>query len=167
MIAHAGLIATWTRGRWHGVLIEGPPGSGKSDLALRAMEAGWRLVADDRVLLWSSGEHLWGRAPETLSGMIEARGVGIVPHATLAMAQIDLIFHCAPGPDSVERLPDPEQTDRLSVCLPQLTLWPFEPAALAKLNHALAHLGDSELQAYQEAFALATLRPGDRLKVRR
>jgi UDP-N-acetylmuramate dehydrogenase len=82
---------------------------------------------------------------ETTDVLIEARGVGIVPHATLAMAQIDLIFRSAPGPDSVERLPDPEQTDRLSVCLPQLTLWPFEPAALAKLSHALAHLGDSKL----------------------
>ena len=33
MILHAGLIALRLDGHWAGVLIEGPSGSGKSDLA--------------------------------------------------------------------------------------------------------------------------------------
>ena len=51
MIHHAGLLARWTGGHWRGVLIEGESGSGKSDLALRALDDGWSLVADDRTLL--------------------------------------------------------------------------------------------------------------------
>ena len=69
MIRHAGLVALRWRGDWQGVLIEGPPGSGKSDLALRALTEGFRLVADDRVLLWTSGGRLWGRAPDVLAGL--------------------------------------------------------------------------------------------------
>ncbi len=48
MILHAGLVALRLEGVWRGALIAGPSGVGKSDLALRAIEAGFRLVADDR-----------------------------------------------------------------------------------------------------------------------
>ena len=49
MVRHAGLIALWDAGVWRGALIEGVSGAGKSDLMLRALQAGWTLVADDRV----------------------------------------------------------------------------------------------------------------------
>jgi serine kinase of HPr protein (carbohydrate metabolism regulator) len=48
MIRHAGLVATRLGGRWRGALIEGPSGTGKSDLANRMIATGFRLVADDR-----------------------------------------------------------------------------------------------------------------------
>ena len=48
---HAGLIALYDAGGWKGVLIEGASGSGKSDLALRCLGRGFRLVADDRTRL--------------------------------------------------------------------------------------------------------------------
>ena len=51
-VRHAGLIAARSNGPWRGVLIEGEAGAGKSDLTLRALAAGFRLVADDRVVLW-------------------------------------------------------------------------------------------------------------------
>ena len=60
-------------------------GAGKSDLALRALQAGWRLVADDYALVWRSGEGLWARAPETIVGRIEARGLGVVPEPALGL----------------------------------------------------------------------------------
>ena len=56
MIAHAGLLAQRIGGRWKGALIEGPSGAGKSDLALKALDAGFRLVADDRVM-FQAGTH--------------------------------------------------------------------------------------------------------------
>jgi serine kinase of HPr protein (carbohydrate metabolism regulator) len=64
MIRHAGLIARRSEGQWRGVLIEGGSGSGKSDLALRALDHGYRLVAEDRVLDSTDDGLLIGRAPQ-------------------------------------------------------------------------------------------------------
>src|SRR3954468_23707618 len=88
VIVHAGLIARRSGGPWRGVLIEGPSGSGKSDLALRALEAGFRLVADDRVVLWASEGRLFGRAPETLFGLIEVRGLDVIRVEALPLCEV-------------------------------------------------------------------------------
>ena len=85
MIRHAGLVALRLGGSWQGVLIEGPSGSGKSDLALRAIEAGFRLVADDRVLVWTSEGRNYGRAPDALAGLLESRGAGVLPAAAIPL----------------------------------------------------------------------------------
>lgn len=138
---HAGLIARWERGGWRGALIEGPSGAGKSDLGLRALDAGWRLVADDRVLLWASGGRLYGRSPETLSGLIEARGLDVIRVAPLGMAPVDLVVRCAATAQDVERLPDRATVERHGVIISAIDLWPFEPGAVAKLSRAIRHLG--------------------------
>ena len=65
MILHAGLIAGRIDGAWRGALVMGPSGSGKSDLMLRAIGLGLRLVADDRTLVWTSGSKAFGRAPSS------------------------------------------------------------------------------------------------------
>ena len=62
-----------------GVLILGASGVGKSDLALRLIADGALLVADDQTLVEARGDELWATAPATIAGLIEARGVGIVP----------------------------------------------------------------------------------------
>ena len=62
-----------------GILLRGPSGSGKSDLALRLIDGGARLVADDQVELRRDGHRVLARAPITLSGRMEVRGLGIVP----------------------------------------------------------------------------------------
>ncbi len=141
--AHAGLIAMPTAQGWRGILIEGPSGSGKSDLALRALDHGFRLVADDRVVLWASGGALFGRAPDVLFGLLEQRGLGVKPQAALRLARIGLVVACVPA-DSVERLPDPATVEREGVAVPLLRLWPFEPAAPVKLRHAIAHIGHGD-----------------------
>jgi serine kinase of HPr protein (carbohydrate metabolism regulator) len=79
MIRHAGLIAHRVAGTWRGALVEGPSGVGKSDLALRALDQGFVLVADDRTLVFVSGGELYGRAPDALAGLVEARGLGVLP----------------------------------------------------------------------------------------
>jgi serine kinase of HPr protein (carbohydrate metabolism regulator) len=136
MIRHAGLIAVRTggEGAWRGVLIEGPSGSGKSDLALRAFDAGFRLVADDRVLLWTSGGRLFGRAPDTLRDLIEVRGVEIARLTALPLSEVALVARCG----EPERLPEPRFTDILGVRLPLIVLDPREASAPAKLGRALA-----------------------------
>jgi serine kinase of HPr protein (carbohydrate metabolism regulator) len=78
MILHAGLVAMRHREHWRGLLITGPSGCGKSDLALRLMDAGFSLVADDRVIVWISGGKLYGRAPDSLIDKVEARGIGLL-----------------------------------------------------------------------------------------
>jgi serine kinase of HPr protein (carbohydrate metabolism regulator) len=139
MILHAGLIARRSSGHWRGVLIEGASGSGKSDLALKALERGWSLVADDRTLIWRDGGRLWGRAPDTLAGLIEARGLGIVAADRLPFAEIALVVRCAAAAD-LERAPEPAAWSALGVSLPVVALAPFEESATAKLDRALGAL---------------------------
>ncbi len=140
MIFHAGLIARWDGGHWRGVLIEGASGSGKSDLALRALDAGWALVADDRTLIWASGGQLFGRAAPAIAGLIEARGVGVLAAPARAFATIHLIVQCVEA-DAVERMPEIEAADLLGLAIPRLNLATREASALAKLAYAVCHLG--------------------------
>lgn len=141
MNRHAGLLALPWRGGWRGVLIEGPSGSGKSDLALRALAEGFRLAADDRVLVWTSGGRAWGRAPDPLSGLLESRGLGVLPVLTLPFVRIDLAIRCEASSEAVERFPADERLDLGGVTIPLRPLWPFDPAAPAKLRRSIEHLG--------------------------
>ena len=133
MIVHAGLIARRLGGLWRGVLIEGASGSGKSDLALRALDQGFRLVADDRVLLWEAAGRLYGRAPETIAGLIEVRGVDVLAVTPLAFCEVALKVRLA----TPERLPDPATETILGVAVPLLEADPFETSAPAKLSRAM------------------------------
>jgi serine kinase of HPr protein (carbohydrate metabolism regulator) len=134
-VRHAGLIAVRVRGAWRGVLIEGPAGAGKSDLALRALTCGFSLAADDRVILWTCGARLFGRAPDALAGLIEVRGLQVVRVPALPLAEVALVARCGPA----ERIPDAETADLLGVRVPLIRLDPREPSAAAKLSRALDH----------------------------
>lgn len=74
VIVHASCVAIGAQG----VLLLGDSGSGKSDLALRLIHEGARLVADDRTVITVKGNKLQGAAPTTIAGMIEVRGLGII-----------------------------------------------------------------------------------------
>jgi HPr kinase/phosphorylase len=118
--------------------LRGPSGSGKSDLALRLIDGGARLIADDQTRLEKKGRALMAMAPATLNGMIEVRGIGIVkldraqllPTAALALL-IDLV-----PPDKVERLPEPESETILDTSIAKIALAPFEISAAAKVRLA-------------------------------
>jgi serine kinase of HPr protein (carbohydrate metabolism regulator) len=139
VIRHAGLVAARRGGPWRGVLIEGSPGAGKSDLALRALGQGFRLVADDRVVLWTSAGQLFGRAPDTLAGMLEIRGLDVVDCEALPLAQVALVLRCG----TPERLPDREFAEILGIRVPLIVLDPREPSAPAKLGRALSHFDEA------------------------
>lgn len=137
---HATCVALRAGRSWRGVLLRGPSGAGKSDLALRLVEAGGRLVADDQTALVPQGRGLVATPPGTLAGLLEVRGVGIVKLGRarlLARARIALLVDLEP-PDRIERLPDPARETLLGVDLPLLALAPFEASAPAKLHLALA-----------------------------
>jgi len=122
---------------WRGVLLRGRSGAGKSDLALRAAAAGWRLVADDRSLVFRSGAGLFARAPKTIAGLIEARGLGVLPLPPLAFAQVILAIDCVEEANGVERTPEWDMVEILGVCLPRIALFAREASAVAKLGLAL------------------------------
>src|ERR687898_3364772 len=61
-----------------GVVLLGASGCGKSDLALRLIDRGARLVADDLVTVERHGRRLIARAPEAIAGLMEVRGLGIM-----------------------------------------------------------------------------------------
>ncbi|MBS0363262.1 MAG: HPr kinase/phosphorylase [Proteobacteria bacterium] len=130
---HAGLIARRLGGRWLGALIEGPAGAGKSDLALRALDQGFRMVADDRVLLWASGGAVFGRAPDTLSGLLEVRGLDVIRVPAWPLAQVALVVR----PGASERIPAPRSTGICGVEVPLLELDLGAASAPAKLSRAL------------------------------
>jgi len=74
-----------------GVLLLGPSGAGKSDLALRLIDEGARLVADDRTILFVARRALHARSPASIKGLLEIRGLGIVELPVRATAKIALV----------------------------------------------------------------------------
>lgn len=136
-VLHATLVARPWRGGWRGALLRGPSGCGKSTLALRSLDAGFRLVADDRVLPWVSGARLFGRAPSALDGLLEVRHVDVEARCRLPWAPIDLVVDLVGEP---ERLPEAQSVEIGGVHTPHLVLRPFEGCASARLAVALAAL---------------------------
>jgi RNase adaptor protein for sRNA GlmZ degradation len=119
------------------VLLRGPSGAGKSDLALRLIEGGARLVADDQVELTAEQGRLIAKAPAPIAGQLEVRGIGIVPVDVEAQAPVALIADLVAA-DAVERLPEPSAETLRGIAVPRIDLAPFEISAPAKLRLALA-----------------------------
>lgn len=122
-----------------GVLLRGTPGSGKSDLALRLVDAGFQLVADDRVELVAADGAVTASAPPALAGLIEIRGLGILDLGAAVAARLGLLADLAPAA-TIDRLPEPATEDLLGVRLPVIRLDPTAPSAVARLRAALAVL---------------------------
>ena len=118
-----------------GVVLLGGSGAGKSDLALRLIDGGARLVADDRLAVERHGERLIGRAPAAIAGLLEVRGLGIMRLEHCASTRLGLVVALRAAP--VPRLPEPMTYDLLGVALPYLELDPWAPSACAKLRLAL------------------------------
>lgn len=115
-----------------GILLLGPPGSGKSDLLLRLLYLGFELVADDRVEI-EGGQ---ARAPAALGGLLEVRGLGIVrlPHRETA-ALVLAVQLLAPAHDATMRLPVPRRHPLLD--LPLVTVDPDATSAALRVSLAL------------------------------
>jgi HPr kinase/phosphorylase len=131
LLVHATAIAI----EGDAVLLRGPPGAGKSDLALRLIEGGARLLADDQTLLRRVGNHVLVRAPAAIAGLIEVRGVGVVRVDSLDEAPLALVVDLVPSAQ-VERIPDNRFEVVLGLTIPLMALAPFEVSAAAKLRLA-------------------------------
>lgn len=129
-----------------GVLLRGPSGSGKSDLALRLIDAGGRLVADDRTDLAAENGTLVASSPRPIAGRLEVRGIGIVDLPAVAMIRVGLAADLV-APADVERLPEPRHCAYLGVEIPLIALAPFECSAAAKLRAAAREAARGRLAA--------------------
>jgi serine kinase of HPr protein (carbohydrate metabolism regulator) len=114
------------------VLLRGAPGSGKSDLALRLIDRGARLVADDQVEISRRDDRLYAAPPAALAGRLEVRGVGIARINYVARARLGLVVDLVGEP--VERLPEGASAEYEGLALPLARLAPFEASAPAKLR---------------------------------
>lgn len=130
---HATVVAVGDRA----VLLRGPSGAGKSDLALRLIDGGAILVADDRALLSVADGRLVARPAPPIAGLIEVRGVGLVqvPHA--AAATVSLVCDLVP-PDGVERMPEPDAVEILGVAVSRVRLCAFHAGTASALRLLLA-----------------------------
>ena len=131
-----------------GLLLLGESGSGKSDLALRLIERGAILVADDRVELWVRAGRLFGRAPANIAGLLEVRRTGILRLPYAPEAPITLVIALDPPgvyETAKSRLPEPLRYAPPAELLlpetgqpPMLGLAAFEGSAPAKAILAAA-----------------------------
>jgi HPr kinase/phosphorylase len=120
-----------------GVVLLGASGSGKSDLALRLIDAGACLVADDRLTIERRGDLLFGRPAPALAGLLEVRGFGIVKLPWCPESRLGLAVELLPDLP-LPRLPEPDRYELLGLALPRLRLDPRAPSAGAKIRLALA-----------------------------
>jgi serine kinase of HPr protein (carbohydrate metabolism regulator) len=132
-LLHASCVSIENRA----LLIMGESGSGKSDLALRLIEQGAELVADDYVEISLRDNALFSSPPTRIAGVIEARGVGILklPYASDVVIKLAVKLVAR---EAVERLPEPQFFDCLGYKLPLLCLHGFDASATAKIRFAMA-----------------------------
>ena len=116
-----------------GVLFRGPTGSGKSDLALRLIDGGARLIADDYTELSSESAILMARAPETIKDFLEVRGIGILKIGGVLQAELGVVIDLVTA-DQVERRPEDERVELLGIHVPLFRLAPLEASGPAKVR---------------------------------
>src|SRR5690242_17092634 len=132
---HASTVASDGRA----VLITGPSGSGKSDLALRLLDRGFFLVSDDQTIVRRDGNRLIASAPPTIAGKLEVRGIGIVDMETAGDVPVALLVELT---SEIERLPeDGRERPILGVPLPLISIDALAASAPARVALALDRMG--------------------------
>lgn len=129
-----------------GILIEGPPGSGKSDLVLRLIdEPGYgfghlvlrgKLVCDDQTVIERRGDALVASCPKPIAGLFEIRGQGVVKVDHLPEVKLVLAVKLAKAAE-IERMPEAAFRHVAGIALRQISIDPGQASAPARIRAAL------------------------------
>jgi serine kinase of HPr protein (carbohydrate metabolism regulator) len=121
------------------VMITGPSGSGKSDLALRLLDRGFSLVSDDQTIVRRDGDRLLASPPPQIAGKLEIRGIGIVEMEWASDVPVALLVELT---SDIQRLPD-DSRERpvLGARLPLVSIEAMTASAVSKVGLALDRMG--------------------------
>ena len=135
MLIHASTVAI----NKSAVLITGPAGVGKSDLALRLIDEGAELIADDQTFLSEEGDLLIASAPASIAGLMEVRHVGLLhlPHTLSAI--VALYVELVPTAEELERMPEKQFITFADVKIRRIRLPAFATSTPAKIRAALKY----------------------------
>jgi serine kinase of HPr protein (carbohydrate metabolism regulator) len=132
---HATTVAILSRA----VLITGPSGSGKSDLALRLIDRGFTLVSDDQTVVTRRDDRLLASAPANIAGKLEIRGIGIVDRSIVEDVPVALLVELT---SEIQRLPEEGRARQiLDVPVPLISIDATTASAAAKVVIGLDRLG--------------------------
>ena len=122
-----------------GVLIEGPPGSGKSALALALIDRGAQLVGDDGVMLDAADGRLFAHPHPATRGLLEIRNLGLAHFAYLDRIEVSLLVVLdQAAPRYIDKA---EVSRRGGIAIPTVAIWPGPFPPFLKVEQALRIYG--------------------------
>jgi HPr kinase/phosphorylase len=140
LIVHGTVVAF----RGEGILLRGPSGSGKSDLAFRLSALGCGIVADDQAEIDQRSGRPFARAVEPITGLLELRGLGLIRIAPADPVPLRLVVDLVPRLE-VPRMPEPETVKVGGAELPLVRLHAFDSSTPLKVLKALELVGRPDL----------------------
>ncbi len=126
-----------------GILLRGSSGSGKSDLALRLLDQGAVLIADDQVQCQKRDGAVFLSAPASLAGLIEIRGLGLMRFPFVSDVVLRLVVDLVPQ-EQVPRMPEAAFAQICDVSTPCFQLCPRQASAPVKIKQFLISVLDPD-----------------------
>lgn len=121
------------------ILIEGPPGSGKSSLALALIDRGAVLIGDDGIELEARQDRLFAWPHPHTRGLLEVRNLGLIEMPVHEDVGVALVIHLdGNAPRFIEAA---DKIERMDILLPLVRLWPDSPVLAIRAELALERYG--------------------------